>query len=79
MTTKWVETTEYVYMAMYYQLCYDKDAIVHESYTENDNSHVLRRYLVVWGTKGGESVIKYEMKDYTVKKFFINSNLIKDY
>ena len=78
MTAKWVETTEYVYMAIYYQLCYDKDGMVHESYTENDNSHVLRRYLVVWGTKEGDSIIKYEMKDCTVKKFFINSNLIKD-
>lgn len=78
MTTKWVETTEYVYMALYYQLSYDKDAMVHESYTAHDSSNVLERYLTVWGTKAGESVIKYEMKDYTVKKFFINSNLIKD-
>ena len=78
MTTKWVETTEYVYMAIYDQLCYDKDAMVHESYTAHDSSNVLERYLTVWGTKAGESVIKYELKDYNVKKFFINRNLIKE-
>lgn len=76
MATKWVETTEYVYMALYYQLSYDKVATVHESYTAHDSSNVLERYLTIWGTKAGESVIKYEMKDYTDKRFFISSDLL---
>lgn len=78
MEARWVETTEWVYMALYHQLCYDKQATVHESYTAHDSSNVLERYLTVWGTKAGESVIKYELKDYNVKKFFINRNLIKE-